>query len=225
VQVNGIPCTKCGYPVKPEDHIACDDSPLTRFLSRGGLKLEHALHHFSASPKGCICVDIGSSTGGFTHCLLQNGAQKVYAVDSGKDQLHPQLRSDPRVVVMEQVNARYLTVEEVEPADLVVMDVSFISQRLLYPAVKSILKPDGLFLSLIKPQFEVGRGKIGSGGIVRREKDRLACIEELKKAALACGLHMEQTTLSPITGGDGNTEYLALFRHQNPQPKERSESL
>ena len=223
VYVNGQRCEKSSREVFPEDVIEIRENPLTRYVSRGGLKLEAALNEFSVSPEGLVCADIGASTGGFTDCLLQHGAKKVYAIDSGTAQLHMSLRQNDCVISMENVNARFLDEGMIEPVDLVVMDVSFISQRLLFPAVGKILKDGGIFLSLIKPQFEVGREEIGSGGIVRNEKARLACIEEIRAHAKKYDLSMEQTIPSPILGGDGNTEYLALFSFHKRNNAEKGE--
>lgn len=219
VSVNGNVCQKPGQSVSREDLIQLRESPLTRYVSRGGLKLEAALNEWGIDPTDLVCADIGASTGGFTHCLLEKGARKVYAIDSGSDQLHPSLRQDARVRSMENVNARFLDESMMEKADLVVMDVSFISQTLLYPAVAKVLKKEGVFISLVKPQFEAGRENIASGGIVRSEKARLACLEKIRTAGEKYGLNLRQTMLSPITGGDGNVEYLALFRF-DPQRKE-----
>ncbi len=216
VFVNGVPCQKPSLEVGGEDLIEIRENPLTRYVSRGGLKLEEALNAFQLSPEGMICADIGASTGGFTDCLLQHGAGKVYAIDSGSGQLHPSLLENRFVVSMENCNARFLDESMVEKVDLVTMDVSFISQRLLYPAVIKILKEDGLFLSLIKPQFEVGRELIGGGGVVRNEKARLQSIEDLRLVGEKIGLILEKVIPSPITGGDGNVEYLALF-HKDRQ--------
>ncbi len=212
VRVEGKVIKKPSYPVSPEDRVDVEKGDLTKYVSRGGLKLEAALSAFQISPSGLQCADIGASTGGFTDCLLQNGAAKVYAVDSGSSQLHESLRGREEVISMENTNARFLDEGSFGKVDLVVMDVSFISQRLLYPAVAKILKQGGAFISLIKPQFEVGRENVGSGGVVRNEKARLACIEALLLAAKKYGLEMKATIPSPITGGDGNTEYLALFQ-------------
>jgi len=211
VTVNGRGEKKCGFFLKGTEEVKLSESPLTHYVSRGALKLVKALDVFPVSVAGKVCADVGASTGGFTQLLLERGAQRVYAVDSGKDQLAKELRKDKRVRVMEEVNARYLTEADVEPVDLAVMDVSFISQALIYPALSRILKKDGILISLIKPQFEVGRGEIGSGGIVKSEKARLSCIEELKKKAAEAGLILRETLPSPITGGDGNVEYLAFF--------------
>ena len=220
VFVDGRECIKPSESVEEGAVVEIRENPLTRYVSRGGLKLESALAEFEISPKGLWCVDIGASTGGFTDCLLQHGAARVYAVDSGTDQLHPSLRENDCVVSLENVNARFLDESMVPTSPLVVMDVSFISQGKLYPAVSKVLKEDGVFISLVKPQFEVGRENIGSGGIVKNEKVRLDCIEALKKEGEKYGLMMKKYIPSPITGGDGNTEYLALFEKQKKETKE-----
>ena len=211
VLVNGAVETKPARETGEGDEIVLKDNPLTRYVSRGGLKLEKALDAFGVDPAGLVCVDVGASTGGFTDCLLQRGAAKVYAVDSGTDQLHPSLRGDKRVVSLENVNARYLDGDLFPAADLAVMDVSFISQAKIYPALARILKKDGRAITLIKPQFEVGKEKIASGGIVRDEKAKKDCIEALKDAARESGFTMAGVIPSPILGGDGNEEFLALF--------------
>ena len=167
------------------------------------------------------CVDIGASTGGFTDCLLQHGAKKVYAVDSGTDQLHPTVAGNPRVVKMEKTNARTLTWETLgERCDLAVMDVSFISQTLLYPAVKSVLKENGRFISLIKPQFETNAKALGRGGILRDPKERKRSVDGVLKEAEKQGLRLISLIPSPITGGDGNTEYLAYFEVNPTETKQ-----
>lgn len=189
-----------------------------KYVSRGALKLEGALKAFGIDPCGAKCIDIGSSTGGFTDCLLQHGAKSVFCVDSGTDQLHKKLRDDPRVTLREQFNARFLSFSEVGfKADIVVMDVSFISQTVLYPNVKDILSEDGIFISLIKPQFEAGKENVGKGGIVKSEKVRQSVIESIIAQAKENGLYLENITVSPITGGDGNIEYLACFSARNNQ--------
>lgn len=183
------------------------------YVSRGGFKLEGALDAFDIDVKNMVCVDIGSSTGGFTDCLLQRGAIKVFAVDSGKEQLHTKLREDDRVVCMEEFNARQLSVKDIgEEVDLAVMDVSFISQTHLYPAVSSVLRNGGLFISLIKPQFEAGKSNIGKNGIVKNENVHKTVCENIKENALIYGLECVKIIDSPIRGGDGNKEFLALFR-------------
>lgn len=212
-----------GKEVKKPSVIVNDGDTVTvterlRFVSRGGEKLLGAIKEFSPEIEGMICVDIGASTGGFTDCLLQHGAMKVYAVDSGTDQLHPSIAQDPRVVKMEKTNARALTWEMLgEKCDLAVMDVSFISQTLLYPAVKSVLKENGRFISLIKPQFETNAKSLGSGGILRDPKTRQRAVDGVLKEAERQGLKLISIIPSPITGGDGNTEYLAYFTVNNTQ--------
>lgn len=215
VFVDGKECRKPSAQVEKGVQIHIQESPLTRYVSRGGLKLEAALAAFQILPKGKVCADIGASTGGFTDCLLQHGAKKVFAIDSGSDQLHPALRENEHVVSLENVNARFLDEGMIGKVDLVVMDVSFISQTLLYPAVTKILKPDGVFISLVKPQFEVGREAIGSGGIVRNEKAREGSLEKVRRQAQKHALVLKQYIPSPIVGGDGNVEYLALFEFES----------
>lgn len=211
VQVNGVTVNKPSYdlPEGAEVVILGSDCP---YVSRGGLKLKGALDAFELDVSGLVCADVGSSTGGFTDCLLQNGASKVYAIDSGSDQLHRSLRTDPRVVVMEGCNARTLTPELLgERVDLVVTDVSFISQTLLHRPIASILKDGGIFVSLIKPQFEVGRAGLGKGGIVKSVTYRHTAAESVIASAESAGLGCRALIPSPITGGDGNIEYLARF--------------
>ncbi len=214
IQVNGILQKKPSYDL-PDDAVVEVVGELLPYVSRGGLKLKGALDTFGISPKGMISADIGSSTGGFTDCLLQEGAIKVYAIDSGKDQLHEKLRGDPRVVSMESFNARNLTLAHLgEAVDIAVTDVSFISQTLLHGAIASVLKDGGIFLSLIKPQFEVGRENLGKGGIVKNPKARREAARRVMASAMTAGLAPISITVSPITGGDGNIEYLAYFRKQ-----------
>lgn len=203
----------------------------TRYVGRGGLKLEAALTAFSLDPAGCIAADVGASTGGFTDCLLQNGASRVYAVDAGHGQLHPRLVNHPRVRSAEGMNARNLTPAElirVENAwrehhpeanavpfagqvDCIVMDVSFISQTLLHPALASILKDGGWMVALIKPQFELTRSALNKQGIVKQERDRKAAVDRVLTSAAACGFEAVSVIPSPIEGGDGNREFLAYF--------------
>ena len=183
-----------------------------RFVSRGGIKLEEALDTFCIDVKGKTCIDVGASTGGFTDCLLQRGACKVYAVDSGRGQLHPRLLGDDRVVNIEGYNARSLSRDELGMFDIAVMDVSFISQTLIHPALASILSIGGIFISLIKPQFEAGRSAIGKNGIVKSPKDREMAIAKVLSSARACGFEALGLAVSPIKGGDGNIEYLACFK-------------
>jgi len=189
------------------------DDPTSRYVGRGGLKLEAALREFQIDVSGFVCLDVGASTGGFTDCLLQNGAKKVFAVDVGHNQIDWRLRNDPRVEVREGVNARYLTPEDFpQKFDLVVLDVSFISVTKVLPAIVPLVAPDGSIVALIKPQFEVGRGEVGGGGIVRDEAKRLRAVEEVNKAARSLGLALLKVIESPITGAEGNIEFLALYR-------------
>lgn len=183
-----------------------------RYVGRGGLKLERALEAFSVSAEGVTALDIGASTGGFTDCLLTRGAARVYAIDSGEGQLHPKLRADARVVNIEKCNARALTFDQIgESVSLAVMDVSFISQTCILPVIPPLLREEGMLISLIKPQFEAGRSAIGKGGIVRRREHRETAIRRVLEGAEGAGLVCVGLTVSPITGGDGNIEYLALF--------------
>ncbi len=191
------------------------DDPTTRYVGRGGLKLEAALREFQIEVTGLLCLDVGASTGGFTDCLLQNGAQKVFAVDVGHNQIDWRLRNDPRVEVREGLNARYLTPEDFpHKFDLAVMDVSFISVTKVLPSIVPLLVASGSIITLIKPQFEVGRGEVGGGGIVRDPAKRLRVVEEVNDAACALGLRVVKVIESPITGAEGNVEFLALYRIQ-----------
>lgn len=189
------------------------DDPTSRYVGRGGLKLEAALSEFQIEVSGLTCLDVGASTGGFTDCLLQNGAKKVFAIDVGHNQIDYRLRNDPRVEVREGVNARFLTPEDFpRKFDLVVMDVSFISATKVLPAIVPLVAPEGSIVTLIKPQFEVGRGEVGGGGIVRDESKRLRVVEEVNNAARALDLEVMKVIESPITGAEGNVEFLALYR-------------
>ncbi|HET7827082.1 MAG TPA: TlyA family RNA methyltransferase [Anaeromyxobacter sp.] len=184
-----------------------------RYVSRGALKLERALEAFPIDPRGRTCADLGASTGGFTDVLLQRGAAKVYAVDVGYGQLHPRLRGDPRVVVRERENARTLSAASLgERVDLVVGDLSFISLRLVLPAVKDLLKPGGAAVLLVKPQFEVGKGEVGKGGVVRDEAKRRAALEVVAGAARRLGFEVAGEAESPIEGPAGNREWLLALR-------------
>ena len=189
------------------------DDPTSRYVGRGGLKLEAALREFQIDVAGFVCLDVGASTGGFTHCLLQHGAQKVVALDVGHNQIDWRLRNDPRVEVREGVNARHLRVEDFSQRfDLVVMDVSFISVTKVLPAIVPLLIETGSIVTLIKPQFEVGRGEVGSGGIVRDAAKRLRAVEEVNNAARRLRLRVLKVMESPIQGAEGNVEFLALYR-------------
>jgi 23S rRNA (cytidine1920-2'-O)/16S rRNA (cytidine1409-2'-O)-methyltransferase len=186
------------------------DTPESRFVSRGGLKLEAALNHFQIDVTGLRCLDVGASTGGFTDCLLKNGAFRVVAIDVGHSQMDWALRSDERVEVVEGVNARYLKREDWGEFDLIVMDVSFISVTKIWPSLIELLTTGGRMVTLIKPQFEVGRGEVGRGGIVTDSFKHERVIEDLKKFATDLKLTVVGVIDSPILGASGNKEFLLL---------------
>lgn len=232
VTVDGRMLKKSSEEISEGEHtVAVENTADTRFVGRGGLKLEAALDAFSLDPAGLIFADIGASTGGFTDCLLRRGAAVVFAVDAGHGQLHPRLLADPRVRSAEGMNARNLTSADllaVEAAwkqahpdapascfegkvDGIVMDVSFISQTLLHPALSSILKDGGRMVTLVKPQFELTKSALNKQGIVKQEKDRKAALDRVLASAAACGFEAVSVIPSPIEGGDGNREYLAYF--------------
>ena len=205
---------------KPSEMVGADaqirvkgaDDPVSRYVGRGGLKMEAALLEFKLDVSGLICLDVGASTGGFTDCLLQHGARRVVAVDVGHNQLDWRLRNDARVESREGVNARYLKPEDFnEKFDLAVMDVSFISATKVMPAIVPLLTEDGRLVTLIKPQFEVGRGEVGRGGIVSDPAKHERVIMEVNDAARALGLEASGLTESPVRGADGNIEFLALY--------------
>lgn len=190
-------------------------SPESKFVSRGGLKLERALHEFGIDPRGLVCIDIGSSTGGFTDCLLQHGAARVVGVDVGTNQLVWSLRNDPRVEVRENTNARGLKPSEFgEQFDLAVMDVSFISVTKIIPAIIPLLTPSGMMILLIKPQFEVGKGEVGKRGVVRETEKHERVIREVNTFAESCGLRITGVIESPILGAQGNKEFLVLYERR-----------
>lgn len=205
---------KPGQQFQPDVTIRLkEDAAPQRYVSRGALKLEKALQVFPVDPQGKICADLGASTGGFTDLLLQHGAVKVHAVDVGYGQLHSRIRSDPRVVVRERQNARALTAEMLgEQVDLVVADLSFISLRLVLPAARSILRPGGQAVLLVKPQFEVGKGEVGKGGVVRDEVKRRSALEAIVEAARQEGFEVLGDVESPIEGPAGNREWLLGLR-------------
>ena len=189
------------------------DAEESRFVGRGGLKLEKALREFQICVGKYVCLDVGASTGGFTDCLLQNGAKKVFTVDVGTNQLDWKLRRDERTEVREQVNARYLKPEDFpQKFDLIVMDVSFISAARIIPALVPLLEPAGRIVILIKPQFEVGKSEVETGGIIRDENKHSRVIAEVNSFAESCGLRVVGVTDSPITGADGNREFLACYQ-------------
>lgn len=188
------------------------DNPAAKYVGRGGLKLEAALSEFQVDVNGLTCLDVGASTGGFTDCLLQHGAIRVVAIDVGQNQIDWRLRNDPRVEVREGINARYLQPEDFPTKfDLIVVDVSFISLTKVLPALVPLLKSDGRLIVLIKPQFEVGRGEVGSGGIVRDPAQRERVIQDVIEFAEALGLSSVGSLESPIRGAEGNVEFLVLF--------------
>jgi len=182
-----------------------------KYVGRGGLKLEAALDRFYLDPTGLSALDIGASTGGFTDCLLQHGAAHVTALDAGRDQLHPSLASDDRVTCIEKYNARDLNAADVGRFDLVVMDVSFISATCILPRIPAVLKSDGRLILLIKPQFEAGRAALDKHGVVKKAADREAAVHRVLDAAAEVSLACLGLIASPVAGGDGNREYLALF--------------
>lgn len=188
------------------------------YVSRGGLKLEKAMATFPIDLTGAVCADIGASTGGFTDCMLQNGAARVYAVDVGYGQLAWKLRSDPRVVCLERTNARYLTSEQIpEPLDFASIDVSFISLKLIFPALHGLLKENGHVACLIKPQFEAGREKVGKKGVVRDPKVHLEVLEHFLEHAKESNFTVLGITYSPIRGPEGNIEYLGYLEKSDGQ--------
>lgn len=209
VLVNDTPCTKPGTAIAADARLRVKEPP--RYVSRGGLKLEGALRAFGIAVEGLIALDIGASTGGFTDCLLQHGASRVYAFDVGTNQLAWKLRSDPRVIARENFNARHLRPEDApEPADILVADLSFISLTLVLPAALTLLKPGGQAVVLIKPQFELAREDIGAGGIVRDPAAReRACARIREFVENRPELEWRGLAPSPITGADGNHEFLA----------------
>ena len=211
VLVNGELAKKNSLEVSEADEISLVEIKLPKYVGRGGLKLERALERWGIDLSGALCVDVGASTGGFTDCMLQNGAAKVFAVDVGRDQLDEKLRQDARVVSLEQTDIRDFTLPE-EPADFIGADVSFISLKLVLPHVFRLLKSGGTAVTLIKPQFEAGRENLNKKGIVRSESARQKCVKEIEEFAVRCGFSHIGTEQSPIAGGDGNVEYLLALK-------------
>ncbi len=210
VTVDGQRADKPGRSVAAESRIEVEQ-PL-KYVSRGGLKLEAALHHFHVAVDRRVCLDVGTSTGGFTDCLLQGGAMRVHAVDTGAGQIAWKLRNDPRVILHEHLNARYLTFEDIgELADVIVCDVSFISVTLLIPRLAALLAKNGDWIILVKPQFEVGRGLVGKGGIVRDPELHQTACDKVAAALRALGF-TTQLMDSPILGAEGNREFLLHAR-------------
>ncbi len=208
VYVNGQKEDKPGAAFPSDSVIEVREKTLP-YVSRGGLKLEKALREFDVSVEGCVCTDVGASTGGFTDCMLQHGARKVYAIDVGKGQLDWKLRQDPRVISMEKTNIRYVTPEDIgESIDLSSVDVSFISLTKVLMPIREYLKEEGLILALIKPQFEAGREKVGKKGVVREASTHLEVIDKIIDYARGNGLSVLNLSYSPIRGPEGNIEYL-----------------
>jgi 23S rRNA (cytidine1920-2'-O)/16S rRNA (cytidine1409-2'-O)-methyltransferase len=217
VRINEQVARKCSDTVRPDDRLTL--TARERFVSRGGLKLEHALVHFQLDVSGLVAIDLGASTGGFTDCLLQRGATRVYAVDVGRGQLAWKLRCDPRVVVMEKTNARELTAARFPspfvPADLVVIDCSFISLRKILPPAVALLRPCGRIVALVKPQFEAGKAEADRGaGVIRDPAIHERVLRDLNQfVAARPGLRWQGFTESPILGPAGNKEFLVLIEH------------
>ena len=214
VEVDGRRFDKPGTAVGDDARVAVR-AATEPFVSRGGRKLAAALDHFAIDSTGRVCLDVGASTGGFTDCLLQRGAARVYAVDVGYGLIDLALRNDPRVVLLERVNARHLAADALpEPVSLAVVDVSFISVVKVVPALLPHLAPGGLLLPLVKPQFEVGRGAVGKGGIVRDEALRTRTIAERARELAALGLELVGSFDSPVAGAEGNREAFVLLRRR-----------
>ncbi|MGD8252656.1 MAG: TlyA family RNA methyltransferase [Desulfobacterales bacterium] len=208
VLVNDIPVDKPGTQIAADAVLTIKGEEIP-YVSRGGLKLERALEIFGIDPNGMVCMDVGASTGGFTDCLLQRGAERVFAVDVGYGQLAWSLRQNPRVVLFERTNIRRMSPTDLpEPVDLAVIDVSFISLRIVVPVVQSFLKTNGTILALIKPQFEVGKGRVGKGGVVRDAALHDEVIRDLTSYFSSVGLDCREVIPSPIHGAKGNREFL-----------------
>lgn len=208
VYVGGQKADKAGMEVTQDAAVEVRGETL-RYVSRGGLKLEKAMEVFPLSLTGKVCMDVGASTGGFTDCMLQNGARKVYAVDVGYGQLAWKLREDPRVVNLERTNIRYLTREQLsDDIDFASVDVSFISLRLVLPVVNALLAEDGQAVCLVKPQFEAGREKVGKKGVVRDEATHAQVLRDVLNYAQTSGFSVQGLDFSPIKGPQGNIEYL-----------------
>jgi 23S rRNA (cytidine1920-2'-O)/16S rRNA (cytidine1409-2'-O)-methyltransferase len=212
VRVDGAPATKAGVAVREESTVEVAAGP--EHVGRGAIKLAGALDRLGIDPRGRVCVDVGASTGGFTETLLARGAARVYAVDVGRAQLHERIRADPRVVVLERVNARHLSAREVpEPCGLATVDVSFISARKILPAVRAVLAAEAEAVVLVKPQFEVGRGQVGRGGIVKDPERHLQALRDVAVSAQAeASFVVAGACPSPIEGMEGNREFFLHLR-------------
>lgn len=215
VFVNQVRIDKCGEKVSTQAELEVKGEAIP-YVSRGGLKLEKAIREFGLALNGKTSMDIGASTGGFTDCMLQNGAAKVYAVDVGYGQFAWKLRTDERVVCMERTNIRYVTAEQLgELLQFASIDVSFISLRLVLPVVRNLLASDGEIIALIKPQFEAGKEKVGKKGVVRDVKVHQEVVENIVTFSQKCGFYISGLTYSPIKGPEGNLEYLIYLRKVN----------
>ncbi len=213
VSVNGTAVLKPSFDIGENDEVSILEEKQLKYVGRGGLKLERAIVAFGLDLMNKTCVDVGASTGGFTDCMLQNGAALVYAVDVGTAQLAEKLKNDNRVISLEQTDIRDFTLEK--PADFIGADVSFISQKLILPHIFRLLKDGGEAVVLIKPQFEVGnKNLLTKKGVVKDEKLRLKAVNELVNFARQCGFSVVGTEISPVTGGDGNIEYLLVLRKE-----------
>lgn len=210
VAVDGVPITKNGYRVEASSKVTIVSHETSRYVSRAGIKLAHALDYFGIDVQGKTILDAGLSTGGFTDCLLQRGAKKIYGVDVGHGQVDQKIAADTRVTVMEHTNLRTLPALD-ELVDMVTLDLSFISVLKVVDAVKRVLKSSGQVIVLIKPQFEVGKQAVGRGGVVRDEKERNRAVTRVVEGFKEAGFAVVGITESPITGGDGNFEFLAYF--------------
>ena len=219
VYVNNQKADKPGTTINSDDILEVRGNPL-KYVSRGGLKLEKAMNSFGITLNDCVCADIGASTGGFTDCMLQNGANHVYAIDVGYGQLAWKLRTDERVTNLERTNFRYVTKEQVAELDFASVDVSFISLKLILPVMKELLKDNGRAVCLIKPQFEAGKENVGKKGVVRDKSVHVTVVENTVKFMLECGFSVLGIDFSPIKGPEGNIEYLAYI-----EKNERSEYL
>jgi 23S rRNA (cytidine1920-2'-O)/16S rRNA (cytidine1409-2'-O)-methyltransferase len=212
VSVDGRRIDKAGASIDENADVRVA-GPAMPYVSRGGLKLQAALEAFGIDPSGHVCLDVGASTGGFTDCLLKRGARRVYAVDVGHGQLDARLRDDPRVVLRERVNARYLDRTAIpEPAGIATVDLSFISARLVLPAVAPLLAPGGILIVLVKPQFEAGRKEVPKGGVVKSEPVQRRVVEEIEATGRDLGLQPIGALPSPVLGARGNQEFLLAFR-------------
>lgn len=219
VLVNGHPVNKAGVTVDDSSEIVVRETD-SAFVSRAGLKLSYALDEFKIDVTGKTVMDVGASTGGFTDCLLKRGAARVFAIDVGYGQLAWGLRNDERVIPIERTNIRYLERERIAcTVDMAVIDVSFISLRLVVPAVLRFLRPEADIAALIKPQFEVGKGEVGKGGIVRDEAKRLDVVQQIKEFFLSSGLFVHGVCESPLRGQKGNVEYLIHAALQRAIPQ------